>query len=325
MRKIFINENLVKIAEVYSINPFSKRRSDFISPKEKLKNLSAELRGIYPRNSDYIDAIISEYEILNRLLPSEIAAKKARFDSLVPEDDLSIEIPEKSKKLYELIVDAMRYEDLREKDFLPFLKKIGIKSCVYCNSQLTVVAEKDANNELSAKLELDHHYAKSKYPFLCTSFFNLYPSCGCCNRAKWQNDAVFELYSETEKDLDVFKFSIEDSSMVASYLNNRQIEDINFKFGAMIGVADISREHDKMFCIQGIYETQKDIIEELIHKKEVYTELYKKDLVDQYEKLFPDKSLINRLLIGNYDKPEEIHKRPMSKFMQDIWEDLNKI
>ena len=114
-------------------------------------------------------------------------------------------------------------------------------------------------------------------------------------------------------------------NLVASYLNNRKIEDINFKFGAMPGATDISKEHDKMFCIQGIYETQKDIIEELIHKKEAYTELYKKDLVDQYEKLFPDKSRINRLLIGNYDKPEEIHKRPMSKFTQDIWEDLNMI
>lgn len=325
MRKIYINENLVKIAEAYSVNPFSKRRSDFIHPKVKLENLSGDLRRMHPHYSDYIDVIINEYETLNRLLPSEITAKKAKFDSLLPEDDLSNVIPESNKKLYELIVDAMRYEDLREKDFLPFLKKLGVKSCVYCNSQLTVVAEKDGTNELSAKLELDHHYAKSKYPFLCTSFFNLYPSCGSCNRAKWQNDAVFELYSENENDLDVFKFSIEGSSMVASYLNNRKIEDINFKFGAMPGATDISKEHDKMFCIQGIYETQKDIIEELIHKKEAYTELYKKDLVDQYEKLFPDKSLINRLLIGNYDKPEETHKRPMSKFTQDIWEDLNKI
>ena len=33
-------------------------------------------------------------------------------------------------------------------------------------------------------------------------------------------------------------------------------------------------------------------------------------------------NLIDRLILGNYSNPEEIHKRPMAKFMQDIGKEV---
>lgn len=32
--------------------------------------------------------------------------------------------------------------------------------------------------------DLDHGKPKAKYPYLCTSFFNLQPACPSCNRKK---------------------------------------------------------------------------------------------------------------------------------------------
>lgn len=76
--------------------------------------------------------------------------------------------------------------------------------------------------------------------------------------------------------------------------------------------------HNDLFRIEEIYATQKDVAEEIILKATAYTDDYKKYLVDSFEGLFPDKALVNRLLVGNYVRPEETHKRPLSKFMQDI-------
>lgn len=64
---------------------------------------------------------------------------------------------------------------------------------------------------------------------------------------------------------------------------------------------------------------------ELIQKKEIYTESYKQHLAKQFKDLFKDESIINRLIIGNYDTVEDIHKRPMAKFTQDIARQLNLI
>lgn len=57
--------------------------------------------------------------------------------------------------------------------------KLGIKACVYCNASYTVATDDDR-----ATFQIDHSYPKSKYPFLCTSFFNLQPSCMHCNQIK---------------------------------------------------------------------------------------------------------------------------------------------
>lgn len=80
-----------------------------------------------------------------------------------------------------------------------------------------------------------------------------------------------------------------------------------------------------MFDIQGIYDTQKDTAEELVHIVKVYFSAYKNDLIDTFNALFTDKTILNQLIISNYDKIEELHKRPMVKYIYDIARDLKII
>jgi hypothetical protein len=227
----------------------------------------------------------------------------------------------------------MRYEDLRKKEFLGLLKKLSINSCVYCNSQLAIVIDleyyksrkkRGQVKERKGLLELDHFYPKVKYPFLSTSFFNLQPSCSSCNKAKSDEVALFNLYTESD-DLDIFEFKLDDE-VYNNFWKKKDIEDIKFTFKAIRAEHDkLFTNHTSLFRIQEIYETQKDIIVELIHKKKAYSEAYKRSLIKTFESLFPDKSMINQLIIGNYENPNEIHKRPMSKFTQDIAKDLKLI
>lgn len=216
------------------------------------------------------------------------------------------------------ILNALDYSGLRSNFYPKYFQKIGIKACVYCNSQLTVCTEVDEN--VSAKFQVDHYLDKASYPCFSISFFNLYPTCASCNNIKRNNEVKFLLYSEdpTYIPKSAFNFSFKPGS-VAKYLNSRNIEDIELVFTEPNG------DFQSTFDITGIYNTQKDIAEELILKSELYSKSYQHSLIESFPSIFTNASLNSRIFIGNYCGENEIHKRPMSKFMQDIAKDLGLI
>lgn len=230
------------------------------------------------------------------------------------------------------VVAAMGYDKLREKEFPGLFQQLEIKTCIYCHSQLTLVIDKilykrkqgrfkagDVKKR-SAKLELDHFNAKSDYPFLSASFYNLYPVCANCNKSKSDRVCTFELYADSG-DLDAFRFKLTPSSVI-DYWSTSNKNRLKIEFHHLQGTQADSDTYNTMFDILKIYETQTDIVEELVHKKVVYNKVYRENLARDFAKLFPDPALIQRLIIGNYDKPEDIHKRPMAKFVQDIAVDI---
>jgi hypothetical protein len=40
--------------------------------------------------------------------------------------------------------------------------------------------------------------------------------------------------------------------------------------------------------------------------------------LEDFKQLFPNQSIIDRLIIGNYDQPKDVLKRSMAKFVRDI-------
>ena len=58
----------------------------------------------------------------------------------------------------------------------------GAKVCTYCNrNYIFTISTGDRKKDKVARPELDHWYAKSKYPLLSMNYFNLIPSCSTCN------------------------------------------------------------------------------------------------------------------------------------------------
>ncbi|WP_309613981.1 hypothetical protein [Flavobacterium sp.] len=333
MRRILIDSALEKHAENFSNNLFKGRRADFSTPANNLQKLFNDLSSKkHLTHRLYVEHIINNYHRIVKANPDEIQILIKEFKAINIGTILNQNVPNKKIKFHQTIVNAMRYDALRDYDFNSYLKASGIKSCIYCNSQSTVVIDyKYYNNKTKkkvrvqkAKLELDHYYPKSKYPFLCTSFYNLYPVCGNCNRSKSSNNINFNLYTDDPNKLDIFSFKIDDNSVLDYWLSLNK-EDLKVYFQDINGDVKFLNDYNKMFAIQGIYDTQKDIAEELVHKAKVYSSAYKSDLVDNFKALFPDKAILNRLIIGNYDKPDEIHKRPMAKYVQDIARDLKII
>lgn len=105
----------------------------------------------------------------------------------------------KTKKFWELIVDAMHYEKTVRPIMVPIIEAMGIRTCAYCNMQYALTIDHS-----KGLYELDHRFPKSKYPYLCITFYNLQPSCPTCNHGKNNATADFGLYTTDSNELHPF-------------------------------------------------------------------------------------------------------------------------
>lgn len=249
----------------------------------------------------------------------QIDRYKNAFDSIISEEQKKSDT---FKLFKDKLLNIMGYEKLRSdknKMIYPqFFKKLGIKACVYCNSQLTITTELD-DEIYVARFQVDHYIDKASYPCFSISFYNLYPVCASCNNKKGNKSLGFKLYSNVNDELIKFSLDSESIAMFRIYKNDSLLK-INF--------SDNDSGLDRLFAIQKIYETQKDLAAEIIIKSEIYNDTYKKTLKKSFSKLYGRGSAsinFNRIILGNYTEPKDIHKRPMSKFTQDIAKQLGLI
>jgi len=335
MRRILISSNIVQLAEDYKNNLFKKRNANFNKPinsdgiSGNLIDLEDFLRVdcVLPLYADYVQTIIDNYSEIITLQPNDFQNYNDDNFNLTPENLATTVTPPAGntrfeiKQLYDLILDAMRYDAVRDKEYLSYIKKIGIKSCIYCNAQFSITTEV-TNGSLSGKYELDHYFPKSKYPFLSTSFFNLILCCSHCNKSKSDRTALFNLYVTDYNLIEPFSFSLDRRSMLRYLLTQNEAELVII-FNSID--LDLKKNHEDFFHITELYSQHKDIVEEIIWKSRIYNKSYKDSLSDSFTKLFPNTSNFNRFILGNYDNPKEIHKRPMAKLAQDIGRQLGVI
>ena len=352
MRRILINSNIEAIVEEYTDKLLKKTaiksknlntdKLDRIS--KKLKDLSMKLvteeRSEYKK---YVENIKKELPKIIKLKPSEFDSfKDKHFNNLTSEQlcnkvpDLTEEqikeaveqLPQEisdmkesfnfgAKKFYELIVEAMCYNDVQKTEIRPYKKRMGLNTCVYCNASYAV-----ATDDRKATFQVDHYLPKSKYPFLCISFFNLYPACMHCNQIKSDSRTYkFCLYTEDPNELDPFKFSIDDKSIIKYMLfNNTDLLKVNLKSDTLTKEA---KEHFDFFRLGGLYSQFSDEIEEIVWKAKIYNESYRNQLLAAYNKNFPfNIHAFKRFYLGFYPDAKDVHKRPLTLLKQSIAKEL---
>jgi hypothetical protein len=266
---------------------------------------------------EYLDFLICHFREIVIACPDEIRTYKQKFDNIIPGSEMS----KKHKDFKDELIIRMGYSKHRENYYPAFFQETGIKACVYCNSQLAV-SVKNTKNKKSAKFQVDHFLPKSEFPCFSISFFNLIPVCGPCNNKKSANAVDFNFYSINPDDLkeSPFEFYLDKKSLV-KYRVNGNLEELEIKF-----LDRQNRRFNENFDIEGIYNTQKDLAEELILKSMIYNKEHLKSLQNSFKKLYPNRiPMVERLIVGNYIDPKEIHKRPLSKFTQDIAKQLKLI
>jgi hypothetical protein len=199
-------------------------------------------------------------------------------------------------------------------------EKLNVDVCPYCNRNYTFTIKN--KNSKSTRPDFDHFYSKDDYPILALSFYNLIPSCILCNsrlksRAEFLITTHLHPYQDSFNDHAKFSLKIKNSSFY---------HDEN---GFDVKIETKEPRAQKMiddFALQTLYDEHKDIALELIQKAEIYNDSYIDELFNRYEgTLFKNREDLMRLVTCGYISDEDIGKRPLSKLIKDISEELGLV
>lgn len=321
MKRIYISNDVQNLAEQYRDNLFTGRGRGFQYPKRLLDILHEQIRSV--KYKKYVKNIIDHFDEIIVLHPDKFEQYRNQYFSLSVSELNSKRWKKGSKKSFaDAVIEAMRYDDVRRYEIPNYIKKLNIKSCVYCNAQYTATVHMN-NNKILGAYQIDHFKPKSLYPFLCISFFNLQPCCANCNLWKLDKTIEFNLYTTNPSDIDPFIFSLSKESII-DYMLYQDVNKLKIQLNSPNNI--LLTNHNAIFHTQGLYVNFNDEAEELLWKCKIYNKTYNELLIHQFTKLFPNKRHdIHRFLFGFYDKVSAIHKRPLTKMKQDIFKQLSPL
>lgn len=198
--------------------------------------------------------------------------------------------------------------------------KLNVNVCPYCNRNYTfTIKNKDSK---STRPDFDHFYDKGNHPILALSFYNLIPSCILCNSrlkstAKFSFRTHLHPYVDSFNDYATFKLDIKDSRFIYD------TDGFEIKLNTTNTRAEKVKED---FALEILYKEHKDIVLDLIQKREIYSDSYIEELLGKYEGgLFKNKEDLLRLITCGYVSDSDLDKRPLSKLIKDISEELELI
>jgi len=278
-------------------------------------------------------------EHLERFAKEHYEALKDKLDDFPKDCKYSLEdvIKAKPEKLHQIALWAEdkksdyafminKYKNFtvkKKKDYDAYelASKLQVNVCPYCNLNATYTVIVEDNKKIT-RPEFDHFYDKDSNPILALSFYNLIPSCHICNSTlkgteKFSVESHLNPYSDNFDEVAKFKLKIEDSTFYHSIKGfNVTLESDDKR----------ANKNIESFELETLYQNHKDIILELIQKEAIYNESYLDELLTQYEgTLFKNREDLQRLISGGYISDEEIGKRPLSKLIKDISEELGLI
>lgn len=249
-----------------------------------------------------------------------------KFKSKCERDGLSVQFNEISGK----ILEKFGYERSRVALLNRIAVIINVKTCMYCNQHYTIAIGRNPRNDgeislhgSNAFLQFDHFFGKKKYPILSMSLYNLIPSCPFCNQIKNNTDLPLRLHPYTVNLSDKFHFKIKKFSAYVNPINpsNDLLE---------IEIETHGDSELKAFLAQiGLvkrYARHLDIVQELecaLYLSRYYNENFTVISQEFSRQLKKSEDTIlttlERHMKGFYTHPEDINKRPLSKFSQDIF------
>ena len=348
MDRLLIDDNVRKCAADYE----KTFRAHNLNVPQNLRDIKAKLdlyngiNGLLPAELDqyknYLEEIANDYDNAANPAKNLLVLQPKEFESLIKkyEDpqrfglvkldrDLVYRIQaggknkgkEYKKKYWEQIVDAMHYEKYVRPIMVPLIEALGIRTCVYCNLQYALTIDHS-----QGLFELDHRYPKSKYPYLCTTFNNLQPSCPTCNHGKKDDTADFGLYTDNPAELHPFHLL----TTPQLYLRKRRlnVKYINIRLVASkpmdAAMCQLAASHESDFQINSTYAVVKDVAEETIWRCKAFDDTYKKLFLKKFPELY-SKDALHRFVFGVYSDDNNVHQRPLTKLKRDIMKDMGVV
>lgn len=213
------------------------------------------------------------------------------------------------------ILAAFDYDGYRKKHLVKHAERLNVKTCCYCNLNYTLLIEekKAGSVDMKVLMQFDHFFDKDLYPHLSMSMYNLIPCCATCNQGKKRtgdlpiyynpyHSSIFELYQfKVKNPLDLY--------LGVSYPDKIDVECVQTTS------KDVSACNE-WFHLSAKYSVHKDIVKEVFDKAKQYPYYVNPD---NFNFMNGDPQYLLRLLLGVYPDMENMGKRPMSKFITDLW------
>jgi hypothetical protein len=203
-------------------------------------------------------------------------------------------------------------------------KEIDVSACVYCNrAYITTVGD---DSKKFVRGDFDHFMAKSKYPYLRFSFFNLIPCCVICNR-----NAKGKKSTSLQDNIYPYKEGFENNTVFTFLPNN--YEDIIGKGKPVVDFLFLgTNEHNKkakknikLFRLKEQYSIHSQELNDIINKRRIFSDSYLHDLKKSYPELIQNFEEAYLLAFGKEFDLVKDENRPLSKLIRDITDELEII
>ena len=254
-------------------------------------------------------------------------------DLLCGDYEKLVEIKDKIKSKYSsqnnIVKQLFNYDKTKSKTFTPklsklqpkisafFQDKVKVDTCYFCNIAF-INKFKNAKGEIKNGFTLDHYIDKGKYPFLALSLYNLIPSCYICNSKVKGINEIDNLSPSSSK------FDFDKKVKFTTFINNDNLQienESDFNLLLKENFSNEYQEYIKGFLLNERYEYHKYIVIEMIKKRKEYPDSRIKELAYITQKTEEE---VRQDLFGKYLN-DDLHKRPLSKLIKDISEELGFI
>ena len=192
---------------------------------------------------------------------------------------------------------------------------LGVRSCIYCNRSYAITLRKNNNGRLMNP-QLDHWFPKSTFPLLQVSFHNLIPCCDICN-SRVKNSIEFDVNSDSHP------YQDDQDDLFFTYFYDSSINNFRVIFSKDSNPR-IKLTSEKMFIDQ-MYNGHLPELNDLLLTKQAYSENYLTSLKKAFPLMNLNELEIYRLAFGVELNQLDFHKRPLSKFKNDILRELGII
>ena len=297
---------------------------------QNVQNKFENLKKTYPYNIIFYDIC---FENIVLIKPENIKNLICKIEKRIIEQSKIIFIQtnknnkikrEFKYKFKEDLYNIFKYSDKFQKHITPFFtKNFSFQTCFYCNREFISSFKKDEKDNLVSTFQLDHFYDKATYPYLALSFYNLIPSCTTCNSSKvkgTENCFIQNCLSPNHKNFN-FNKKVKFKLFLAN--ENLQInESDDIEIPLKENYSDEYEKYKTVFKLDERYKTHKKEAFELIEKSRLYPD----SKLEEMAKITGQNIEEIRNSIFNIPKDDEdLHKRPLSKLIKDISEELKLI
>ena len=268
----------------------------------------------------------------NQYVKSKIGGYELK-DLLCGDYEKLLEIKDELKTKYSsknnIVKQLFNYDKAKSKIITPKLSKlqpkiskfiqdkVGVDTCYFCNIEF-INKFKNIDGKIKNGFTLDHYIDKGKYPFLALSLYNLIPSCYTCNSKVKGTDEINNLSPSSSK------FDFNERVKFRTFMENDNLQIVDerdFRLLLKENFSDKYREYIDGFLLNERYEYHKYKVIEMINKRKEYSNSRIKELANLTRKTEEE---VKQDLFGEY-LSEDLHKRPLSKLIKDISQELGLI